>query len=91
MAEATVATIMQPCSAATAIAPDADAMEVLTSMSRTQNSRYLVTEGERLVGVITLKDMLKFLSVKLDLEESEQVDLSAIGTGRQPRDLGRQT
>ena len=87
----TVAAIMQPCSAATAIAPDADAMEVLTSMSRTQNSRYLVTEGERLVGVITLKDMLKFLSVKLDLEESEQVDLGTIGAGRQPRDLGRQT
>jgi CBS domain-containing protein len=76
----TVAKIMQPCSAATAIAPDADAMEVLTTMSRTQNSRYLVMEGDRLLGVLSLKDMLKFLSVKLDLEESEKLDLRLPGT-----------
>jgi predicted transcriptional regulator len=82
-AETTVSKIMQPCSAATAVAPDADAMEVLTAMSRSQNSRYLVLEGERLVGVLTLKDMLKFLSVKLDLEESDKVDLPIAGLGAQ--------
>jgi Zn-dependent protease/predicted transcriptional regulator len=86
----TVATIMRPCSAATAIAPDADAMEVLSTMSRTRNSRYLVMEGERLVGILTLKDMLKFLSVKLDLEESEQLDLgTGAGAGPQQQGLGR--
>lgn len=90
-AATTVARIMQPCSAATAIAPDADAMEVLTTMSRTQNSRYLVMEGDRLVGVLTLKDMLKFLSLKLDLEGAEQADLGTIGPRRQQRGLGRQT
>jgi Zn-dependent protease/predicted transcriptional regulator len=78
-ADTTVAKIMRPCSADTAIAPDADAMEVLSAMSRTQNSRYLVMERDRLVGVLTLKDMLKFLSVKLDLEESEKVDLRSAG------------
>jgi Zn-dependent protease len=71
----TVSAIMQPCSAATAIDPDMDAMEVLSLMSRTKNTRLLVTEGERLVGVVTLRDLLQFLSVKLDLEESEPVDL----------------
>jgi CBS domain-containing protein len=71
----TVSAIMQPCSAATAIDPDMDAMEVLSLMSRTKNTRLLVTEGERLVGVVTLRDLLGFLSVKLDLEESEPVDL----------------
>jgi Zn-dependent protease/predicted transcriptional regulator len=80
-AATTVAKIMQPCSAATAITPDADAMEVLTTMTRTRNSRYLVLEGDRLVGVLSLKDMLKFLSVKLDLEESEKVDLRLPGAG----------
>jgi Zn-dependent protease/predicted transcriptional regulator len=85
----TVAKIMQPCSAATAIAPDADAMEVLTAMSRTQNSRFLVMEGDRLVGVLTLKDMLKFLSVKLDLEESEKVDLPTAGLGAQKGGLSQ--
>jgi CBS domain-containing protein len=29
----------------------------------------MVTEGDRLVGVITLKDLLKFLSLRMELEE----------------------
>ena len=57
-ASTTVSSIMQPCSAATAIRGDQDAMEVLSLMSRTGNSRFLVTEGDRLVGMITLKAML---------------------------------
>ena len=74
-AATTVSKITQPCSAATAIAPDADAMEVLSTMNRTQNSRFLVMEGDRLVGVVTLKDMLKFLSLKLELEEPKEADV----------------
>ena len=80
-ASTTVSAIMQPCSAATAIRPDADALEALSVMNRTQNGRLLVIEGDRLVGVVTLKDMLKFLSLKLELEESDEVDLRAAGLG----------
>ena len=36
-------------------------------MNRSGNSRLMVVEGERLVGIIALKDMLKFLSAKLEL------------------------
>ena len=50
-------------------------------MHRTQNGRFLVMEGGRLTGVVTLKDMLKFLSVKLDLEESETLDPRLAGVG----------
>jgi predicted transcriptional regulator len=32
-------------------------------------SRLMVVEREKLVGVIALKDMMKLLSLKLDLEE----------------------
>ncbi|HEX5077922.1 MAG TPA: site-2 protease family protein [Geminicoccaceae bacterium] len=71
----TVASIAQGCSATTVVTPDADAMEVLTAMNRSQNSRFLVMEGARLVGVLSIKDMLKFLSLKLDLEEAGKVDL----------------
>jgi Zn-dependent protease len=77
----TVSEIMQPCSEATAISPDMDAMEVLSLMARTQNSRLLVTEGDRVVGIITLRDLLKFLNVKLNLEEAEAVDLRYAGVG----------
>jgi Zn-dependent protease/predicted transcriptional regulator len=77
-----VSEIIRPCSAATAIAPDADAMEVLSTMHRTQNSRFLVMEGERLVGVVTLKDMLEFLSLKLELEEPKGADVRLAGAKR---------
>ena len=50
------------------VAPDTDAMDALTIMNRTGNSRLMVVEGEHLVGIITLKDMLKFLDMKIDLE-----------------------
>ena len=74
-----VSEIMQPCSEATAISPDMDAMEVLSLMARTQNSRLLVTEGDRVVGIITLMDLLNFLNVKLNLEEAEAVDVRYAG------------
>jgi CBS domain-containing protein len=43
-------------------------MKALSVMSRTGNSRLMVVDKGRLVGVITLKDMLKFLDLKIDLE-----------------------
>jgi Zn-dependent protease len=42
-----------------------DAMKALTKMSRTGNSRLMVVDGDQLVGVVSLKDLLKFLSLKL--------------------------
>ena len=38
---------------------------------------------------VTLKDMLKFLSLKLDLEESEKVDLRFAGVGAQEGELSQ--
>ncbi len=54
------------------ISPDADALEALRKMQRTGSSRLLVTEGERLVGIISLKDLLRFLDLKLELEDGER-------------------
>ena len=45
-------------------------MHALALMHRTGNSRFMVVENNRLVGIVTLKDMLKFLSLKFDLESS---------------------
>jgi Zn-dependent protease/CBS domain-containing protein len=87
--DTTVSQVMQPCSAATAIAPDLDVMEVLSVMNRTGNSRFLVMEGDRLVGVLTLKDVLRFLSVKLDLEEAQKVDLRVPGLRAQDSGVSR--
>ncbi len=61
----------------TTIAPDADALEALTKMQRTGSSRLLVAEGDRLVGIVSLKDLLRFLQMKIELEGSD-------GGGSQP-------
>lgn len=45
------------------------ALAALSIMNRTGNSRLLVTEGGRLVGIVTLKDLMKFLALKLNVEE----------------------
>jgi Zn-dependent protease len=65
----TVAQVAAPCSPQTTISPNADAMQVLALMNQTGNSRLMVIENGSLVGIITLKDMLKFLSLKIDLEK----------------------
>jgi len=58
------------CSSENTIASDADATDALALMSRTGNSRLMVVEEDRLVGIIALKDLLEFLSLKMDLEGS---------------------
>ena len=60
--------ILTPCSRENTAPPDEDAMQTLSRMNRTGNSRFLVVDGDRLVGIVTLKDLLKFLSLKMDLE-----------------------
>ena len=65
----TVGAIVQKCDVANTIGPDADAMDALAKMGRTKQSRLIVVEGEHLAGVIALKDLLHFLTMKVELEE----------------------
>ncbi len=62
--------VLVPCSVDTTITPDTDAMKALSLMNKTGRSRLMVVDGDHLIGVITLKDMLKFLDLKIDLEET---------------------
>jgi predicted transcriptional regulator len=66
-----VGEIAARCTDKNTIAPDTDATEALAVMSKTGQSRLMIVERGRLVGVISLKDLLNFLSLKLDLEEKE--------------------
>ena len=56
------------CSAENTISPDTDAVEALSVMNRTGASRLMVTQGDRLIGVVALKDMLELLALKMELE-----------------------
>ncbi|OGP59881.1 MAG: peptidase M50 [Deltaproteobacteria bacterium RBG_13_52_11b] len=63
-----VGEIAAQCSSENTISPQVDAMKALSIMSKTGASRLMVTEGSRLVGVIALKDLLKFFALKVELE-----------------------
>jgi Zn-dependent protease len=67
----TVGEVASRCSPENTIGPGEDAIKALGVMSRTGNSRLMVVEDGRLVGIITLKDIMGLLSVKLDLEEEK--------------------
>ncbi len=66
-----VGEVMRSDLSALTISPDADAMEALGKMQRNGVTSLLVTAGDRLVGVISLSDLLRFLDLKLDLEGAE--------------------
>jgi predicted transcriptional regulator len=65
-----VGELAQNCSTDNAVSIDDDAMKVLTTMNRTGKSRFMVIDHEKnLVGIVTLKDMMKYLSVKMELNK----------------------
>lgn len=66
-----VGSIAQPCSEENTIAPRSDAMDALSRMSRGGSSRLMVAEGEALHGILALKDLLEFFSLKMELEDRD--------------------
>jgi Zn-dependent protease/predicted transcriptional regulator len=56
------------CSEENTITPDVDSVEALSAMRHSNASRLMVVEGDKLVGIIALKDMLEFLSLKIELD-----------------------
>jgi predicted transcriptional regulator len=57
-----------PCNRQNTIRPDAEAVEALSTMSHANVSRLMVVDHGRLLGVVALKDLMNFLSRKLELE-----------------------
>jgi len=64
----TVAEIMEPCSEENTISPETDALEAMPKMQRTGRSPLLVVDRGQLVGILSLRDPLEFLTLKLQFE-----------------------
>lgn len=65
-----VGAIATRCTADNTITADTDAVDALARMHRTGTSQLLVTEGsDRLVGMLTLQDLLQFFAMKVELED----------------------
>ncbi len=63
-----VGDIASHCSPENAISPEYDAIKALGLMSRTGNSRIMVVKNGQLMGIISSKDLLSYISLKMDLE-----------------------
>lgn len=63
----TVREIALPLSPENSIDPSLDAVQALATMTQTGFSRLLVVENGRLAGLLTLKDLLNFFSLKVEL------------------------
>ena len=65
----TISEVMQHDLKPVTISPDADALVALGRMQRSGSSRLLVAEGDHLLGIVSLKDLLRYLNLKLELEQ----------------------
>ena len=66
-----VSELMKECDDGNAIDADADAIDALSRMNKGQVSRLMVVKDKKLVGLVSLKDLLKFLSLKMELETAD--------------------
>lgn len=64
----TVGSLAERCNPENTVRADTDAMEALAQMSRSGVSRLMVVEDDRLLGILSLKDLLRFFSLKVELE-----------------------
>lgn len=65
-----VADVMDRCTPDNTVSPNADAMEAWMQMSRTGASRLLVADRGRLAGILSLRDLMRFMSLKFDLDQA---------------------
>jgi Zn-dependent protease len=69
----TVGALAERCTPENTVRADTDALEALSRMSRTGASRLMVVDEDRLLGILSLKDLLRFFSLKMELEEAGKV------------------
>ena len=65
-----VAEVMTPLSPDTVVSPAADVAQALTAMRRTGRSHVMVAEGAKLRGVVAFSELQRYLSFKLEIEQS---------------------
>ena len=59
---------MQPQNAQNSIDSRTPINEALNKMTESGVSRLLVVEHSRIIGIITLKDLLEYIALKMELE-----------------------
>ncbi|PTN31547.1 site-2 protease family protein [Desulfonatronum sp. SC1] len=60
--------VMNRCSLINTVGPEEDVVDVLQKMNAAGLSRMMVMEGQSLVGIISLKDILGYLTARMELQ-----------------------
>ncbi|HQL00525.1 MAG TPA: site-2 protease family protein [Smithellaceae bacterium] len=68
----TVGSVVSACGEDIAVSPRDSARRALEMMSRTGNMQLLVVDDQRLVGLLSLQDMLRFMALKTELRDFEK-------------------
>ena len=68
--EVRIGDICEGCGDSNTVEAASDANEALTKMQEGRNGRLMVTENNRLVGILTLKDLLRYLRMRTELEQA---------------------
>lgn len=58
-----------PCRDGSTVDPHMNASELLSRMSRTGSTRFIVVEGDQVVGAVSMKDIMKSLSLRMEFEQ----------------------
>ena len=66
-----VGDFMTPASADNTLPPDQDSMQALQQMQSSKRTHFMVARGDRLEGVVTVKDVMAYLGIHLELERDE--------------------
>ncbi len=77
-----VGQIMVPTNRDDVVSPEMDALAALAQMRRSGHSRLYVVEQGRLVGILSLHDVLALLSAKLELEQKRTGEPAAPSQAR---------
>ncbi|MGD2175744.1 MAG: site-2 protease family protein [Candidatus Brocadiaceae bacterium] len=64
----TVGELMQELDETMTLDPDVDAVDALSLLRQREESRGIVVEDGKPVGILSLRDLLQFLALKIDLE-----------------------
>jgi len=68
-----IGALMRPVNSENTIEPDTDAAEALDTMRRSGEGRLLVVEKGQLIGVLSLRDLLDYLSITLKLSRTQDI------------------
>ncbi|MEE4361002.1 MAG: site-2 protease family protein [Pseudomonadales bacterium] len=63
-----VSEIMVPCDETNTVAPDTDTQQALNRMQTLEGGQLLVADGPRLVGILTLRDLVAHLAIRQEIE-----------------------